>query len=393
MTAAIRAEHVAKSYLVRRERRRTLKEQLLRQYGPRQRVEALKDVTFAVEPGETYGIVGANGSGKSTLLKLIAGTAKPTSGVIAVQGRVSALLELGAGFHPDFTGRENVYLNASILGLTRKETDRVLPAIVDFAELGDFFDAGVKTYSSGMYMRLAFAVAAHVDPDVLLIDEILAVGDEYFQRKCFAKLNEFRARKKTICFVSHDLVAVSRLCTRGMLLERGDVRAEGDIKRVMEAYAEIVEAHEEGTMAGAAPTGDRWGSGELRIDEVTLHADGAPAHILRSGEQAEIRLAYTAAPEVHAAIFGLTIYRDDGVSVYGTNTEIDQVPIAVRPSGSVTFRVERLPLLPGRYEMDVAALSPEHHTYDYHSKRFAFRVSGVASEMGTSRIEHRWEIA
>ncbi|HTH70339.1 MAG TPA: ABC transporter ATP-binding protein [Candidatus Saccharimonadales bacterium] len=393
MTAAIRAEHVAKSYLVRRERRRTLKEQLLRQYGPRQRVEALKDVTFAVEPGETYGIVGANGSGKSTLLKLIAGTAKPTSGVIAVQGRVSALLELGAGFHPDFTGRENVYLNASILGLTRKETDRVLPAIVDFAELGDFFDAGVKTYSSGMYMRLAFAVAAHVDPDVLLIDEILAVGDEYFQRKCFAKLNEFRARKKTICFVSHDLVAVSRLCTRGMLLERGDVRAEGDIRRVMEAYAEIVEAHEEGTMAGAAPTGDRWGSGELRIDEVTLHADGAPAHILRSGELAEIRLAYTAAPEVRAAIFGLTIYRDDGVSVYGTNTEIDQQPVAVRPSGSVTFRVEHLPLLPGRYELDVAALSPEHHTYDYHSKRFAFRVSGVASEMGTTRIEHRWEIA
>ena len=393
MTAAIRAEHVSKSYLVRRERRRTLKEQLLRQYGPRQRVEALKDVTFDVEPGQTYGIVGANGSGKSTLLKLIAGTAKPTSGTIAVQGRVSALLELGAGFHPDFTGRENVYLNASILGLSRKETDRVLPAIVDFAELGDFFDAGVKTYSSGMYMRLAFAVAAHVDPDVLLIDEILAVGDEYFQRKCFAKLNEFRSRKKTICFVSHDLTAVARLCTRGMLLERGDVRAEGDIRRVMEAYAEIVEAHEEGTMAGAAPTGDRWGTGELRIDEVTLHADGAPAHILRSGAQAEIRLAYTAAPEVRAAIFGLTIYRDDGISVYGTNTEIDQLAVTVRPSGTVSFRIERLPLLPGRYELDVAALSPEHHTYDYHSKRFAFRVSGVASEMGTSRIEHRWEIA
>jgi ABC-type polysaccharide/polyol phosphate transport system ATPase subunit len=394
MTAAIRADHVAKSYLVRRERRRTLKEQLLRQYGPRQRVEALTDVTFAVEPGQTYGIVGANGSGKSTLLKLIAGTARPTSGTIEVHGRVSALLELGAGFHPDFTGRENVYLNASILGLSRKETDRVLPAIVDFAELGDFFDGGVKTYSSGMYMRLAFAVAAHVDPDVLLIDEILAVGDEYFQRKCFAKLNEFRSRKKTICFVSHDLNAVARLCSRGLLLDRGEVRAEGDIRRVMEAYAEIVEAHEQGTLAGAAPTGDRWGTGEVRIDEVTLHADGAgPTYILRSGESAEIRLAYSAAPEVRAAIFGLTIYRDDGVSVYGTNTEIDQLPVDVRPSGTVTFRTEHLPLLPGRYELDVAALSPEHHTYDYHSKRFAFRVSGLASEMGTSRIEHHWEIA
>lgn len=396
MTAAIRADHVSKSYLVRRERRRTLKEQLLGQYGPRERVEALKDVSFTVEPGETYGIVGANGSGKSTLLKLIAGTARPTTGTIAVQGRVSALLELGAGFHPDFTGRENVYLNASILGLSRKETDAVLPAIVDFAELGNFFDGSVKTYSSGMYMRLAFAVAAHVDPDVLLIDEILAVGDEYFQRKSFAKLNEFRSRKKTICFVSHDLTAVARLCSRGMLLDRGEVRAEGDIKRVMEAYAEVVEAHEQGALAGAAPTGDRWGSGEVRIDAVTLHSTSTgpePTRVLRSGEAAEIRLAYHAAPEVRAAIFGLTIYRDDGVSIYGTNTEIDAQPVALRPEGTVSFRSDRLPLLPGKYELDVAVLSPEHHTYDYHSKRFSFRVSGIAAEMGTSRIEHRWEIA
>ena len=242
MTAAIRAEHVAKSYLVRRERRRTLKEQLLRQYGPRQRVEALKDVTFAVEPGETYGIVGANGSGKSTLLKLIAGTSRPTTGTIEVNGRVSALLELGAGFHPDFTGRENVFLNASLLGLTRKDTDRLLPEIIDFSELGDFIDAPVKTYSSGMYMRLAFSVAAFVDPDVLLIDEILAVGDEYFQRKCYAKLNEFRAKKKTICFVSHDLAAVERLCRRGLLLEHGVVRVDGDIKKVLDGYHELVEA-------------------------------------------------------------------------------------------------------------------------------------------------------
>jgi len=393
MTAAIRADHVSKTYFVRHERRRTLKEQLLRQYAPKTQVNALHDVSFTVEPGQTYGIVGANGSGKSTLLKLIAGTARPTTGTIEVQGRVSALLELGAGFHPDFTGRENVYLNASILGLSRKETDRVLPAIVEFAELGDFFDGSVKTYSSGMYMRLAFAVAAHVEPDVLLIDEILAVGDEYFQRKCFAKLNEFRSRKKTICFVSHDLNAVARLCSRGMLLEHGAVRAEGDIRKVMEAYAEIVEAHEEGTLAGAAPTGDRWGTGEVRIDEVTLHSDGGTAaHILHSGGPAEIRLAYTAAPDIRAAIFGLTIYRDDGVSVYGTNTEIDESPVTVRPAGTVSFRTDRLPLLPGKYELDVAVLSPEHHTYDYHSKRFSFRVSGIAAEMGTSRIEHRWEI-
>ncbi|HEY8657199.1 MAG TPA: ABC transporter ATP-binding protein [Candidatus Limnocylindria bacterium] len=392
MTAAIQATNVSKTYFVRRERRRTLKEQLLRQYAPKTRVDALHDVSFTVEPGGTYGIVGANGSGKSTLLKLIAGTSQPTAGTVTVNGRVSALLELGAGFHPDFTGRENVYLNASILGLSRRETDRILPSIVDFAELGDFFDGTVKTYSSGMYMRLAFAVAAHVDPDILLIDEILAVGDEYFQRKCYTKLNEFRARGKTICFVSHDLGAVAKLCQRAMLLDQGHVRAEGDIRRVLDAYHELVEQREEHALESAAPTGDRWGSGEVTIEAVTLHG-GLDAHILRSGEPFEIRLAYRVNQAVPGAIFGLTIYRDDGLSVYGTNTDIDGTPVAVRlGEGGISFRGDGLALLPGRYELDVAVIAPTEHVYDYHSKRFAFRVAGTVREMGTARIEHRWEV-
>ncbi|MDO8506892.1 MAG: Wzt carbohydrate-binding domain-containing protein, partial [Candidatus Limnocylindria bacterium] len=303
-----------------------------------------------------------------------------------------ALLELGAGFHPDFTGRENVYLNASILGFGRKDTDRVLSRIIEFAEIGDFFDAAVKTYSSGMYMRLAFAVAAHVDPDVLLIDEILAVGDEYFQRKCFAKLNEFRSQKKTICFVSHDLPAVQRLCRRGVLLDRGQVRAEGEIRRVLEAYAELVEAKEHHAIAGAAPHGDRWGTGEVRIDEVTLHsADGAPTWVLHTGEPFELRLRYVAEDE-RDALFGLTIYRDDGSSVYGTNTENDGLDVRTKREGVVSFCSDRLPLLPARYELDVAVVSPEHHTYDYHSKRYAFQVTGPAGELGTTRIQHRWEL-
>ncbi|HUQ41329.1 MAG TPA: ABC transporter ATP-binding protein [Candidatus Limnocylindrales bacterium] len=390
MGLAIRADHVSKTYRVRRERRRTLKETLLRQYAPAKVVDALKDVTFEVEAGETFGVVGANGSGKSTLLKLMAGTSHPTTGTIEVAGRISALLELGAGFHPDFSGRENVYLNASLLGLSRRETDRVLPEIVAFAELGDFFDASVKTYSSGMYMRLAFAVAAHVDPDVLLIDEILAVGDEYFQRKCYAKLNEFRSKKKTICFVSHDLAAVERLCRRGLLLQHGEVRAEGDIHRVLEAYHELVEAQEEGKHAGSAPRGDRWGTGEVKIEAVTLHNGGDATHVVRSGDPFEVRLAYRA-DEPRDAVFGLTIYRDDGVSVYGTNTKVERVPIRVQREGRVSFCVERLGLLPGQYELDVAVTSPELHAYDYHSKRFTFRVTGEPGEMGTARIEHRWE--
>ena len=390
MGTAIRAQGVSKTYRVRRERRRTLKESLLRQYAPAKVVEALKNVSFQVEQGETFGIVGANGSGKSTLLKLMAGTSHATTGTIEVNGRVSALLELGAGFHPDFSGRENVSLNASLLGLTRKQTERVLPEIIAFSELGDFFDAPVKTYSSGMYMRLAFSVAAHVDPDVLLIDEILAVGDEYFQRKCYAKLNEFRAAKRTICFVSHDLAAVERLCRRGLLLHQGEVRVDGDIKRVLEAYHELVEAQEQHTLAGAAPTGDRWGSGEVRIQTVTLHTGGEETHVVRSGEPFEVRLAYRSADE-RDAVFGLTIYRDDGDSVYGTNTKNDGTTIRVKREGHVSFCVDRLGLLPGRYELDVAVTSAELHAYDYHSKRYTFRVTGAPGEMGTVRIDHHWE--
>jgi lipopolysaccharide transport system ATP-binding protein len=392
VSLAIRAEHISKTYRVRRERTRTLKEWALRQYAPAKAVDALQDVSFEVPQGETYGIVGANGSGKSTLLKLIAGTSRPTSGAIAVNGRVSALLELGAGFHPDFTGRENVLLNASILGFSRKQTERVLPEIIAFAELGDFFDAPVKTYSSGMYMRLAFSVAAHVDPDVLLIDEILAVGDEYFQRKCFAKLNEFRAKRKTICFVSHDLAAVQRLCRRGLLLDRGVVLAEGDIRRVLEAYAERVEAKEHQAIAGAGPRGDRWGTGEVKIEEVTLHGGtDEPTWVLHTNEPFEVRLRYVADDE-RDAVFGITIYRDDGLGAYGTHTANDGVVVRTRREGAVSFCADRLPLLPGRYDLDVAVVSPEHHTYDYHAKRYAFRVTGPAGEQGTSRIEHRWEL-
>ena len=390
MTSAIRADHVSKTYRVRRERSRTLKETLLRQYAPAKVIDALHDVTFAVEPGETFGIVGANGSGKSTLLKLIAGTSRPTSGTIDVRGRVSALLELGAGFHPDFTGRENVFLNASLLGLSRKDTERLLPEISGFSELGDFFDAPVKTYSSGMYMRLAFSVAAFVDPDVLLIDEILAVGDEYFQRKCYAKLNEFRAKKKTICFVSHDLAAVQRLCQRGLLLDHGVVRVDGDIKRVLDGYHELVEAQEQHALAGAAPKGDRWGSGEVKIESVSLHSGGDETHVVRSGEPFEIRLGYRSTDE-RDVVFGITLYRDDGVSVYGTNTKNDGETVHARREGRVSFCVDRLTLLPGRYELDVAVVSPELHPYDYHSKRYTFRVTGTAGEMGTARIDHRWE--
>jgi len=351
---------------------------------------ALNDVSLTVPKGRTLGVIGRNGSGKSTLLKLVAGITKPSTGTVRVDGRVSALIELGAGFHPEISGRENVFINGIMLGLTKREVARRFDEIVEFAELENFIDAPVKTYSSGMYMRLAFSVAAHVDPDVLLIDEILAVGDEYFQRKCYAKLNEFRAAKKTICFVSHDLAAVERLCRRGLLLYKGEARVDGDIKRVLEAYHELVEAQEDHALAGAAPKGDRWGSGEIKIDAVTLHAGGDETHVVHSGAPFEIRLGYSSVDE-RDAVFDITLYRDDGMSVYGTNTKNDQTPIRVKRAGHVSFCVDNLSLLPGRYELDVAVTSPELHAYDYHSKRYTFRVTGAPGEVGTARIDHRWE--
>src|SRR5437870_6815380 len=228
MTVAIRAEHLSKTYRLRRERSRTLKETVLRQYAASEEVQALRDVSFTVDQGGAFGVVGANGSGKSTLLKLLAGTAKPSAGMLEVNGRVTALLEIGAGFHPDFSGRENAYLNGSLLGLSRREMDTVMPGIQEFADIGRFFDAPVKTYSSGMYARLGFAVAIHVDPDVLLIDEVLAVGDEAFTRKCLDKIAEFRRRGKTILIVTHSLGLVEKVCDDVLWLRHGRVADRGD---------------------------------------------------------------------------------------------------------------------------------------------------------------------
>ena len=311
---------------------------------------------------------------------------------MSVRGRVSALLELGAGFHPDFTGRENAYLNGSILGLSRREMDVAMPSIEEFADLGRFFDAAVKTYSSGMYMRLGFSVAVHVDPDVLLIDEILAVGDEYFQHKCFAKINEFRARKKTILFVSHDLASVRRICDHALFLEAGEVRAQGDVQYVIDAYEETVRAREQGTLARTL-SAERWGSRAVEITGVRLlDGDGQDSRVLRTGEPLVIELRYRAEREIADVAFGVAFYRDDGLACYGANTALDgmRMPVA-RGDGALRFRAPRLELLEGQYVLDVAATAPDYsEIYDFHSKAYPFRVFGPTGEIGVVRIAHEW---
>ena len=389
----MRAERVSKSYRLHRERRRTLKETALRQLAPADEVHALREVSFSVAHGETFGVIGANGSGKSTLLKLIAGTAKPTAGTLEVHGRVSALLEIGAGFHPDFTGRENALLNGSILGLTRAQMRAQLPAIEAFADIGRFFDAPVKTYSSGMYMRLGFAVAIHLDPDVLLVDEVLAVGDEYFQHRCFAKIDELRRAKRTIVLVTHDLGAIARICHRAMWLDEGAVGAIGTTRDVVNAYHLKVGEREQRERAARGEIGARWGSKEVEIAAARVRGpDGTERAVLESGAPAAIEIAYRNPSGATDAVFGVYIYRDDGVGVYGTNTLIDEVPVPARAAGIARIHLPALQLLPGAYDVDIGIIDPQDRYYDYHEKGLSFRVIGSGREAGVARLEHRWEL-
>ena len=310
MTAAIQFDNVSKRFTLRHERRRSFQEAalaFLRGRGnSREELWALKDVSFAVERGKTLGIIGPNGSGKSTALKLITRILEPTSGRIDVQGRVSALIELGAGFHPDLTGRENVYLNGSLLGFSRREMEARFERIVEFSELEKFIDVPIKHYSSGMHMRLGFAVAIHVDPDVLLIDEIFAVGDQAFQRRCLDKIGELKSQGVTILFVSHDLEAVQDLCDQAIWLEDGRIQAEGLAREVVDYY--LMRVHEKERVALAAqqtapiemlpgeePSPEmlakrakrRWGTREIEITSVRLlDGDGEETFLFESGQPA-----------------------------------------------------------------------------------------------------------
>src|SRR6266545_5035247 len=330
-SVAIRAEHLGKRYRLRTGRAPTLKELVLRQIPSAEIVYALRDVSFRVDRGQCFGVVGANGSGKSTLLKLIAGTAKPTAGTIGVEGRVSALLELGAGFHPDFTGRENAYLNGSLLGLTRRETEAAMPKIESFAQLGRFFDAPIKTYSSGMAARLGFAVAVHVDPDVLLVDEVLAVGDEYFQHKCYAKIAEFRGAGKTIVLVSHDVGLIQRLCDRAIWLDQGHVAANGTVRDVATAYHLEVGKRELRERALRGEIGARYGSKEIEIVSAkVVSRDGVAKTLLEVGDPASFEIRYRNPAGVQDVVFGVYVYRDDGTGIYGTNTMLDDVVVPLR---------------------------------------------------------------
>lgn len=381
---------------------------LLKDLAPEETFTALEGVSFEVPTGSTFGVIGENGSGKSTLLKLMAGITKPTRGRVSVRGRVSALIELGAGFHPEITGRENVAINGIMLGLTRREVEERFDAIVDFAELHEFIDAPVKTYSSGMYVRLGFAVAIHVDPDVLLIDEVLAVGDESFTRKCLDKIGEFRRRGKTIFLVTHSLGLAEKMCDDILWLRHGRVADRGDPKRIVDSYLTYVAGGEEALLAREHPKAEepspppeeaphgyregRWGSRELEITKVELLDDrGNSRHVFVPGESMSLVLHVRAQTAVEDFVFGVGIFTADGVAVYGTNTHIeDFVPREAEGTGTVTLLLNELSLVEGTYLLDVAAHKKDGTPYDYHRGLYSFRMKSRIKDVGVFRPRHAW---
>jgi ABC-type polysaccharide/polyol phosphate transport system ATPase subunit len=435
---AIQITNASKVYrrYSRRHQFTTLKSALLsrsltRDLRPDETFAAVRDVTVTVPRGRTLGVIGRNGSGKSTLLKLVAGITKPTTGTVQVNGRISALIELGAGFHPEISGRENVFINGIMLGLTKREVARRFDEIVDFAELKDFIDAPVKTYSSGMYMRLGFAVAIHVDPDVLLVDEVLAVGDEGFTHKCLDKFAEFKRRGKTILLVTHSLGLVERFCDEALWMDAGTMNAIGDPKRVVGAYITAVEVVEEQQLAAGdakaqesvavvspdepaaavlpdhpvetaegpadmfRATEGRWGSREIEITDVQLSAaDNQPGHVFQSGRPLTVRIALRSPVENQDFVIGIGIFNAEGVCCYGTNTSLEDLK-AVRILGDTEayFTIDSLDLVEGTYKLDVAVHRLDGYPYDYHRLLYTFRVKSRTKDVGIYRPRHAWRFS
>ncbi len=448
---AIKADNIWKIY--RKHRRinkyETLKGMLLGRMSykrsPDEYIHALKHVSFKVRKGESVAIIGSNGSGKSTLLKIVASICLPSAGIVEVNGKVSALIELGAGFHPEISGRENIFINGIMLGLTKAQVKERFDSIVNFAELWESIDNPVKTYSSGMYMRLGFSVAIHVDPQILLIDEVLAVGDEAFVHKCIDKIYQFRRQGKTILLVTHGLEAVKRLCDRAIWLEKGTIQIDAEPNKVIGHYLHHVHQKEEERYASLQAKSqqiidsgieykpserkkdtseqqaqeqteekvkepkcildddgnvrieglevERWGSREIELCEIRMLDDkDKQRNIYNSGDKITIEMHFLAHKQINDPVFGVGIYTASGTWCYGTNTAIEGYKIATikKGSGVIKFVIERLDLVEGSYYLDFAVHSRDGFPYDYQSKLHVISVRSEIKDFGVFRPPHRW---
>jgi ABC-type polysaccharide/polyol phosphate transport system ATPase subunit len=388
----IRVEDASRRFRVYPQPIRTLKELVVTR-GREKPVDvwALDGVSLSAEPGDALGLIGRNGSGKTTLLRLIAGIMKPTSGLVEVGGNVASLLELGAGFQPEFTGRENVYLNGSIYGLKRAYIREQMDEIVAFAELERFIDLPVRTYSSGMYMRLGFAVASHLAADVLLLDEVFAVGDEAFQQKCFRKIFEFKQRGGTILFVSHDASAVERLCERAVLLREGKVDFEGLTHDAVDRYHSLLS--EEHDPAERRAGLREWGSGEARIAEVELlDAEGGRRRQFMAGEPLSLRVRIHAERPLPPPRLTYELRNEAGLLLAAGVQDTSELGWEEQPGDrTVRFDVERLPLADGRFQLRFG-LSDEsgQHLYHWLDDAFRFLVYPDGDQRGLLRLEGSW---
>lgn len=425
---AISVKNIKKSFKVYLDGSRYLKEKIL--FWKRNRFEmrnVLNGISFDIKKGEAVGIIGANGCGKSTTLKLLSRIMYPDEGTVRMNGRVSALIELGAGFHPDMTGRENIYTNAAIFGLSRKEIEERLQTIIDFSELGDYIDNPVRTYSSGMYMRLAFSVAINVNADILLVDEILAVGDAAFQAKCFNKLKKIKAAGTTIVIVSHSLGQIEQICDRSIWIKDGVIEQEGSPREVHPAYmdymsrllltntSEVKKQAEKlaGKSGSELETGqqdeteessednhawfkddtNRWGSGDVRITSVRmLDGEGEETDSFMTESTITIEYHYRVRKLIEQAGVGFGIYRNDGLQCYGTNTFIERKDIDLADGSTIKCVLHDVSLLPGEYSLDVAIHSDGGIDCDYWKSAKTFRIVSGTADVGICRIRHEWTI-
>ena len=403
---AIDVNNITKSFKVFLDKGSQLKERLL--FRKRSRYEerkVLRGISFSVKKGEAIGLIGHNGCGKSTTLKLLTRIMYPDSGSIKMQGRVSSLIELGAGFHPDMSGRENIYTNAAIFGLNKKEIDSRIQSIIDFSELKDFIDNPVRTYSSGMYMRLAFSVAINVDADILLIDEILAVGDANFQSKCFNKLREIKSHGTTIVIVSHSLGQIEQICDRSIWIHEGLIKAEGPPKEIDLEYLDYMsrkiqdrnkKSEEAADTEEPAENkdGKRWGSGEARIKRIRSFAsDGTEQSVFRVGEDIRLTVDYTVKKPVQDAVIGFGIFDMNGVQCYGTNTRIDKLPeMTLTKDGTAEITMKNVQLLSGEYMIDIAIEQGEGIPVDYYRQAYKIQMLSAYGDAGIARVDHTWNL-
>jgi ABC-type polysaccharide/polyol phosphate transport system ATPase subunit len=368
---------------------------------------ALKDINIEIEKGKTIGFIGRNGSGKSTLLKLMSQILYPDRGTIETHGKISTLIELGAGFHPELTGRENVYINASILGLSRTGVNQKFKEIVHFSGLESFIDNPVKTYSSGMYVRLGFSVAINIDPDILLVDEVLAVGDESFQKKCIKKIHELKKAEKTIVFVSHDLASVEELCDEVFLLHNGRLIKQGKPIDVISEYHRLLmggsdlQVREEENIQDTAMVSNgknRWGSKEVEITGVNfLDKNGKETDFITTGEAFRVRINYHAHSKIEQPVFGIAIYSDSGIHITGPNTKKEGFVIeSIEGKGFVQYEVDSLPLMPGTYLFSAAIYDLSgRHPYDHWEQYWKFNVQEsktVTHRYGLISMPSKWKL-